>query len=389
MRRTDAFHAEVLLRCAREHDWALPPTGLADLVRGRDLSGLARAADEHGVIGCAHRSFLAMLGPRHPLVSSLGERAAMATASHMNALADLAWAGPILRAADTPWLVMKGPVLAESVYPFPDLRAYADLDILVPPSAFGRAVRALEDAGARVLDRNWRLVREQMRGQLHLVLPFGTVCDLHWDLVNTERASFTTSIEELVDRRRPVELGNIVVDTLDAEDTILHLALHACLAGGDRIVWLKDIDLAARAQPDWDVVTSRADGWKVGPLVATTLGRAERFLSAPVPRGVLVALAGRAGRVARMMIDRLSPPGRPGRLSLARIGSRTAGRGLGQSSRMGVRHIGNAFSRRPADSHPSGILEGRGGEADRDAYLAAVSAQAVEPARREARRKKH
>jgi hypothetical protein len=56
--------------------------------------------------------------------------------------------------AGVPWLVVKGPALAE-LHGAPDLRAYSDLDVLVPSAAFGDALAALESAGAAVLARNW------------------------------------------------------------------------------------------------------------------------------------------------------------------------------------------------------------------------------------------
>ena len=103
-----------------------------------------------------------------------------------------------------PWVVMKGPVLSERCYARPDLRAYGDLDMLVPPASFPGAVAAAVDAGATLVDRNWPLAHRQMRGELMLVLPRGTVLDLHWHVLNEPEARewFPLDPAAMVARRR-------------------------------------------------------------------------------------------------------------------------------------------------------------------------------------------
>jgi len=62
-----------------------------------------------------------------------------------------------LAADGIPALPLKGPVLAETVYPEPAWRPFADLDILVRPADRRRAdaVRPMALGNLRTLDRGW------------------------------------------------------------------------------------------------------------------------------------------------------------------------------------------------------------------------------------------
>ena len=73
--------------------------------------------------------------------------------------------------AGVPHVAIKGPVLAELVYPRPDLREYGDLDLLVPPSAFAAALETLEAGGATLIEQNWQLMHDIGKGELNLVTP--------------------------------------------------------------------------------------------------------------------------------------------------------------------------------------------------------------------------
>ncbi len=86
--------------------------------------------------------------------------------NQMRTTAELPVVAQTLREADVPWLLVKGPVVADVLYTRPDLRAYVDLDVLVPASHFSEAVERLEAAGARLIDANWPLLLADMRGQV-------------------------------------------------------------------------------------------------------------------------------------------------------------------------------------------------------------------------------
>jgi hypothetical protein len=299
--------------CVAEHDWSAPPPGLAAVVAGADLAPLVQRGAYHGVRNLVYLSLRGLPGAEPELLAGLADRHRDTLARHLRALADLAAFAAVMDGAGIPWAVFKGPVLAERHYARPDLRQYRDLDLLVPRAAFPGAVAALRAAGIELLDRNWEVIAAQQRAQLHPVLPHGTVADLHWDLLNLAqvRSAFGVDTAGILARAVRVDVGGLTVATFDPVDTLLHVCLHAGLAGGDRLLWLKDAErVIATTELDWDVLVARAHEWGAGPVVATILLRVARLFPGVVPPGTARALAPASLRWAARAADAVSPPER-------------------------------------------------------------------------------
>ncbi|MFP5377557.1 MAG: nucleotidyltransferase family protein [Acidimicrobiia bacterium] len=377
----------LLVRCVTEHDWSLPLPDAVEAASHLDLAVVAAAARFHGVSGCVYRSVLPLTG--RPGAAGLVAGYHEGVDRHLRALGDLAVVGPSLDAAGLDWLVLKGPVLAEVVYPRADLRSYNDLDVLVPGRDLHAAVSAVEAAGGRVLERNWPLLKELGVGELLVRLRHGTLLDLHWQVINERRTRrrFDVPLADLHRRARPVRLGAVEARTPDATDTLLHLCLHASLSGGNRLVWLKDVERAVAAEPPaWEEVLDRARRWGVGPPVAIALARSAAVLGAAVPPDVPPALAGgRAWLRLASLADRLSPPERAhGDRSPSRIVSRASSRDAASSATELARRLlaaasdGRRLSRAPAGpdtdaTSPRSTRHARGSEADRRAFLDAAA----------------
>src|SRR5205823_14354197 len=109
-------------------------------------------------------------------------------------IGELTAMGAALEAAAIPHLVVKGPVLAELVYPRNDLRAYDDLDLVIPHRRFGDAISALLALGCGMVDRNWRVIRRELRGQVHMTARFGTSADVHWLLIHRASVRRTCAV---------------------------------------------------------------------------------------------------------------------------------------------------------------------------------------------------
>jgi len=346
---------------------------IAALAGGRRLDGLAELAERHGVGGAVFHALRAVPGVDPAAVGALETIARTTMGNHLGSLGDLALAKDVLDRAGIPWLVFKGPVLAEDVYERPDLRGYNDLDLLVPAEAFSATIEAFEHRGFAVLDRNWRLIREQLRGQLHVGLRH-TVADVHWHVVNRGRERFNVQTTQLLDRARPLALNGIDVRTLEETDALLHLALHACLSGCHRLVWLADVDRWIQAHPPvWDDLIERSRSWNVGSSLAITLARVRRILGTPVPSRVLATLP------QRPMLDRLTrPEGSAGELS------RAVAKAASRDARWKARRLWIAASRIPGarNGAPRGILAHGGDEVDRVAFMEAVARAGDSGARR-------
>lgn len=304
-----------------------------------DLPQLALHASRHRVAPFVSRALrAARLTPSAEATAQLERTHAHWAAVHLMALEDLRTLGEVLGNAGVSFLVVKGPVIAEHLYPAADLRTYDDLDIVIAPSSFGDAIGALEGAGLDLVDRNWQLIREEARAQLHLQLPLGTLADVHWSLLNrgAVRDAFDVPTEGLFANARELSIAGMPVMTIDPVDTLLHLCVHATLSGGDRLIWSKDVERAIAVDaPPWDEVRRRARSWRAGPSVAIALDRARRQLGAPVPDAVLRELYGSGVRRSiTTAVDRWRPPERSvGEMSAAVLWSQVCRAGWGDTFR--------------------------------------------------------
>ncbi|MDF1603441.1 nucleotidyltransferase family protein [Nocardioides sp. YIM 152315] len=202
---------------------------------------------------------------------------------HLRTMAAL---GGIAKALDgIPWLTFKGPVLSELAHPLPGLRSYADLDLLLAPEDLRAGCERLAEAGWTITGPEAALRFRPVNGEISLVGSDGTVLDLHWAMINParRRSHFTVSTGSLLARRVPVTLGPTRAWTLDDADALVHVCMHAALAGANRLGHLLDADQLARQTEDWDAIARRAREWSATPQVALVLGRASRLLGTPVP----------------------------------------------------------------------------------------------------------
>ncbi len=277
---------------------------------GAPLDGLADLAREHRVVGSVYRyleQLRALSGDerRQLTVSFLQNRVA-----HQRIASDVQYLAQLLAPLSVPWLIVKGPAAAATLYSPPELRAAGDIDALIDPEHFAAAVELLERAGHPVDDANWPLVREMTAGQLHMTLPSGTLLDLHWHLLYeaVERRRYPVTTAELIDRRRLVTIADTELFTLDPSDTLIHLCFHAANEGADCLGWLTDITRAAAVPAlDWEAVVTRTIAWRMPLPVGTVLQRARQQLGAQVPVEVTNRLLSLPWRTMMTAVDRAFP----------------------------------------------------------------------------------
>ncbi len=267
------------------------------LLAGVPLGELAGLACHHRLPGLAYRS-LVELGVDGPELEVLRSAYQMAAMAHARCLAELASTDEALVGLPSPWLVVKGPVLVEIGYGDAGARLYEDLDLVVAAPDLSAALGLLEHFGGHVPDLNWALMARLRRAEIPMVLAGGMLCDLHWHLLVTAnaRARFALSMEELVERRRVIQVGTTAVATLDSVDGLIYLCLHGSLSGGHQLVWLKDLDQMIDSEPpDWDELVRRARLGHLDLVAAVQLARSRDVLGTGVPSSVIDALAGRSG----------------------------------------------------------------------------------------------
>jgi hypothetical protein len=353
---------------------------------------LSRAATGHGVAPRVWQAVVVAGRAGDPAAAALSQEARRAALQHARALADLRAVAAVLEPLGVVPTVVKGPALAELVYRQPGQRSYDDLDVLVAPAELGTALAALEEAGFVLLDRNWPEMRRLLVGQVRLRTPSGGVLDLHWHLINEVRlrSFFDLARSRWLSGLTAAEIGGVPVTVLDPASTLVHVALHAALSGGHRLVWLQDLaELAADPDLDWNAVTALAATTRTGLPVGVMLARSRRVLDVPVPIQVLRQLVPAPGwRSLAAATDRVSPlPSiRPGAGSLAQMVARSSRVDVGSSARELARRAGS-WSRHGSrveartaarlfdGTYPASMSFAAGGALSRRAYLQAVTAE--------------
>lgn len=362
---------------ARETEF--DPDAALDLVRRSSPAVVLEMARYHRVGGSAYQRLRSLPVPES-LAGGLREMYSEAVHRHLRTVWALSRLQPVLDASEVPWTVIKGPVLAELVYGDPGMRTYNDLDLLVEPRRFRDVVELLELTGAKLLDRNWKVIRREVFGELHLLLDAGVMLDLHWSLVTIYRGRTAMSSTEVLARRQRVALAGVPAWSLEPVDQLLHLAVHAALSGADKLVWIKDIDLAVgRSGLNWDAVAERAERWRIGAPVGLMLSRVADTLGTPVPDGLPDRLLGRYYAGLVRLVDRASPwqhaLGRVTTPSL--LLSRSIGQGPLGGARWFVRRSIRSLD--PREPVASFAFTPRGDSSDRDAFFEAVASAQPPP----------
>jgi hypothetical protein len=316
---------------------------LRALVEGRPLRPAREAAFvgwawRHGLAGLADRAIVE--GRWQPAEGVRDFARSIRGGATLNAALlrqELGPAAEALAAATgaTP-VVIKGPVLAERLYDAPGVRAFADLDLLVPRASLRDAVAALAQRGwepARTA-RSYAAMGEPLPGyaedyghELHVVRRVGAAeahLEVHWR-VGDDPLTSRLDHAWLSSRARPLPgLGDHVLAPAPP-DELLVLAVHLVGHGrASRLIWHVDLALASRALDDaeWEEAFAVADelglGWTLHRALdraAATTGVARvrpRTCPPPPPWGPLRAADTLPPRVAEH-VGRLAPLGWGGR----------------------------------------------------------------------------
>jgi hypothetical protein len=250
-----------------------------------DPGSLARSARHHRVQAIVLAALKhADADPR--LGAALEEDVRQQVVHELGTCWDLQWLAARLAEVTDRWAVLKGPALAELAYAEASCRHYRDLDVLVAPRDARAVIEHLDAAGAPAVDRNWSVLVEEGRGQVHVELPQGSLLDLHWHLVNRRivRNVFRFRTSDLLDRARHATVLGSQVRVLDPVDTLLHVAVHAALGGGQRLQWLLDTDQAiGDTTVDPAVLRDRAVSARCLSMTTAMLDHASGVLGTPVP----------------------------------------------------------------------------------------------------------
>lgn len=233
----------------------LEPVGFDDLLtvalRERMTGLLCRAIDDGAISASGEQRERARRAHEDALIRDLRLERLLARTSELLAHEGIAHCA------------LKGPVLARTAYDAPELRSFADVDVLVERDGFDHAIRVLVEGGGtrRFGEPRTGFAARYTKG-VCVDLTDGCQVDVH---VSLAAGPFGLSIpvDELLASPDAVEVGATRVPALRVEHRFLHACYHAAL--GDeppRLVPLRDVAEMARRGLDADAVLTIAARWR-------------------------------------------------------------------------------------------------------------------------------
>jgi hypothetical protein len=271
---------------------------------GVEWEALVAEANVHGLAPALAFALRLAGGLEVPLGTSecLAHGLAQSTGRHVVLARALERVVARLGADGLPVIALKGPLLAEMIYPHPGVRPSSDLDVLVRPADSVPVDATLRSLGYRPLGDDPPGPSDvDARGAAAYDGPDGVRLDLHWRLVTEPR--FVWDEAEacgIWDRARPVRFGASRVLSLAPDDLVLYLAVHLATHHGlGGLVWAWDIARLVRDERwtiDWETVVERAACWRVRRAVYFALDEARRTFGAAVPASVPARLRPRGPR---------------------------------------------------------------------------------------------
>lgn len=175
-----------------------------------------------------------------------------------------------LERSGIPTRVLKGPAVAHLVYRDPSLRAFYDVDLMIPAADFERALDVLGREGCTRQQRRLGPGYDARFGKgASLVANGGWEVDLHRTFVGG-RFGLGIQLDDLFATSSPFRLGGRTLQALGPEESFLHACYHAAI--GDpvpRLMTLRDIaEMLLRTSLDLDRIRGLCGAWGGLPVMA-------------------------------------------------------------------------------------------------------------------------
>ncbi len=196
-------------------------------------------------------------------------------------------------------IVLKGMALGVTLYPVPNARPTADLDLLVE--------RVQMDAVRQVLtERDYRDMgldpehHQAFCNHLHAWRKMANgshvSVEAHWHLVHDPGYARPMDLRDLRARARRVDFGPFSALVLDPADQLIHACAHLLLHHGHSwsLLWLLDLRLLVErygARWDWGELIGRAGELRLAGALRYWLELTEAWMGACLPAQAREALA--------------------------------------------------------------------------------------------------
>jgi hypothetical protein len=288
-----------LTRCLHDAGRGIPaPGGPAP----DDWSAVLATAERHG-LGAALGWAVRARGDVPAAVRAAGERQlAHGAARHLLMTNGLVQVLRACAADGIPVIPLKGPALAEALYPHPGMRPCNDVDVLVRPADVRRADGVLRRLGYASYDdaHSWDFDLAYDHATLYERTD-GVRLDLHWRLLNDPR--YTGDVDAGIwDRATEQEIAGLRARVLGREDVLLYLAVHLAVHHAlDGLVWYWDLALLVdrwRPEIDWQAVVTRALAGHVRRALFHALAGLHAMFGVSAPTDAMARLAVHGPRAA-------------------------------------------------------------------------------------------
>lgn len=185
--------------------------------------------------------------------------------------------------AGVEYRALKGATTARRVYRDPELRSFADVDVLVGGDDFDRAVEIIERRGGR---RRYEEARagfdRRFSKGASFSMPDGVAIDLHRTFV-LGPYGFTVDLEGILARGAQINVAGHVVQALEIHDAAAHACMHAALGQWPPILTpVRDVvEFLTHPSVDPVRVLERAAAWRIEAVVARAVSFAVELLGCP------------------------------------------------------------------------------------------------------------
>lgn len=265
---------------------------LGPILAACDAGALLDEAYRHAVLPLLARAVAAVPDAPPDLRRAIADRHQLVVRKNLQLAGELAKLQAAFDAADVPVLPFKGPALAVLAHGDLALRAFSDLDLVVPRAHAAEAADVLTGFGYAVdpeLSHVLDALRRGVRGPMPSELAFThderhVLVELHMSLDRPYRWP-RLDVAGLLARSRRVRVGGREVPTLAAGDLLAYLCIHGAKHGWERLGWVADVAwLLANDPPDPGFVAwARARG--LLRIVHTGVRLAHERLGATLPAG--------------------------------------------------------------------------------------------------------
>lgn len=182
---------------------------------------------------------------------------------------------------------LKGPVLAHQLYGDIALRAFGDLDLLIPQSDFSLAKSTLLESGYRAvhnMDPPQERMHLQWQGErLFIHERTAIAIDLHWRLLPPHFVS-PHDFLDLWSAADTVYIGSVPVKSLSQEHGLIFLCAHGTKHSWKKLSWIIDLGLAiSKGGAVITRVPQTAERWGCARMVRVGLRLAHQLGLASLP----------------------------------------------------------------------------------------------------------